>query len=87
MNRRRQTAPLSDSIIVAVANLVDDAQKETREPSHSDIEFQIRKAGLQDGDPKAQGQLVGKAKRVRGTLSWAFEHSPEAGEEFVVSLA
>jgi hypothetical protein len=53
-------------MIIAVARLVDDAQTETREPSHSDIEFQIRRARLTQGDPKAQGQLVGKAKRVRG---------------------
>jgi len=71
---------------VAVARLVDDAQTDTREPSHSDIEFQINRAGLRRGDPKAQGQLVGKAKRVRGTLNWAFEHAPQAGEKLVSSL-
>jgi hypothetical protein len=60
-----KTAPLSDAIIIAVARIVDDAQSETREPSHSDIEFQISQVQLQQGDPKTQGQLVGKAKRVR----------------------
>jgi len=81
-----KSAPLSDAIIVAVARIVDDAQSETREPSHSDIEFQINRARLQQGDPKAHGQLVGKAKRVRGTLSWAMENNPAAGEILVSSL-
>lgn len=63
------SAPLSDSVIFAVARLVDDAQTDTREPSHSDLEFQIGRARLTAGDPKAQGQLVGKAKRIRGVLN------------------
>ena len=79
-------APLTDSIILAIARLVDDAQSETREPSHSDLEFQISRARLTLGDPKAQGQLVGKAKRIRGTLSWAFENNVAAGEALVESL-
>lgn len=79
-------APLADSVILAMARLVDDAQSETREPSHSDIEFQIRRVRLNSGDPKAQGQLVGKAKRIRGTLNWAIENDPVAGEAFVESL-
>ena len=79
-------APLSDSIIFAIAKLVDDAQTETREPSHSDLEFQINRLRLTAGDPKAQGQLVGKAKRVRGVLSWALESNPSGGEAFVDSL-
>ena len=69
-------APVNDAIIVAVARLVDDAQSGTREPSHSDLEFQINRAGLSDGDPKVQGQVVGKAKRVRATLSWASTMRP-----------
>jgi len=79
-------APLSDQIIVAVARLVDDAQTETREPSHSDIEFQIDRAGLAEADPKRQGQIVGKSKRVRSTLYWALEHNPNAGETLVSGL-
>jgi hypothetical protein len=62
--------PISDAIIVAVASIVDDAQTATREPSHSDIEFQMSRAGLGPGDPKNQGQTVGKAKRVRAALYW-----------------
>lgn len=80
------SAPLSDAIIVAVAKLVDDAQIASREPSHSDIEFQIIQAGLSAADPKAQGQTVGKAKRVRATLGWALEHDPSGGEALVTKL-
>jgi hypothetical protein len=69
-----------------MARLVDDAQSETREPSHSDLEFQINRAGLSRGDPKTQGQVVGKAKRIRGSLNWALEHDPSAGEALVESL-
>jgi hypothetical protein len=82
----RQRAPLSDSIIVAVASLVDDAQSERREPSHSDIEFEITRAGLGLGDPKSRGQTVGKAKRVRATLSWALEHAPDDAEVCLAAL-
>ncbi len=39
--------PITDSCIVAVAKLVDDAQSDCkREPSHSDLSFMINKAGL-----------------------------------------
>ena len=79
-------APLTDSVIFAMARLVDDAPSATREPSHSDLEFQINRARLTSGDPKAQGQLVGKAKRIRGTLSWALENNPSGGEALVESL-
>ena len=78
--------PINDAIIVAVAQLVDDAQTERRDPSHADLEFQIRRVGLADGDPKSQGQNVGKAKRVRSTLSWALEHNPTAGSSLVSNL-
>jgi hypothetical protein len=86
MTSPKRSAPLSDAIIIAISRLVDDAQSETREPSHSDIEFQINRVSLREGDPKALGQLVGKAKRVRGTLSWAIENQPEAGELLVANL-
>jgi len=82
----RPRAPVADAIIIALARLVDDAQAETREPSHSDIEFQISRAGLTAGDPKAQGQVVGKAKRVRAVLSWALEHAADRAEVFVAAF-
>ncbi len=83
----RPSAPLSDAIIVALAKLVDDAQSETREPSHSDIDFLVQQASLKAGDPKVQGMLVGKAKRVRATLSWALENNVAGGEKLVAALA
>jgi hypothetical protein len=70
---------------VAVSSLVDDAGA-TREPSHNDLEFQIARAGLSVADPRAQGQTVGKAKRVRAILSWAIEHASDKGEVFVALL-
>jgi hypothetical protein len=83
---KENQAPVNDVIMVAVARLVDDAQSGTREPSHSDIEFQITRAGLGPGDPKNQGQNVGKAKRVRAVLCWGLEHSPDKAESFVAAL-
>lgn len=84
--RAAPMAPLSDAIIIAVARLVGDALSGTREPSHSDIEFQFNRVGLGAGDPKAMGQQAGKAKRVRGVLSWALDNDPQAGGAFVASL-
>lgn len=79
----KQRAPLNDSIAFALARLVDDAQKDRRDPSHSDIGFCIAQWKLIQGDPNAQGQTVGKAKRVRSVLTWAIEHSFENGRGFV----
>ncbi len=78
--------PLNDTILFALARLVDDSQVGTREPSHSDIEFCISKWKLTGGDPKFQGQTVGKAKRVRAVLNWAIEHDFEGGRGFVDQL-
>lgn len=61
--------PLDDSIPYAIAKLVDDAQAERRDPSHSDIGFEIQKAGLEKFDPNKSGQSpVGKMKRVRTVI-------------------
>ncbi len=85
--------PLNDAIAFALALMVDDAQKDRRDPSHSDIEFCITKWKLTQGDPKTQGQTVGKAKRVRAVSTWAIDHSFENGNhrrtpyEFVISSA
>jgi Abortive infection C-terminus len=79
-------APISDAIIVAVASLVGDAQSGQREPSHSDLEFQINRAGCGAGDPKNQGQIVGKAKRVRGALYWGTENAPDKAEVLVAAV-
>lgn len=81
------TAPLSEPILIAVARLIDDSSVERkREPTHSDLDFQMTRAGLSGADPKTQGQTVGKAKRVRAVLSWALDNNVVAGERFVASL-
>lgn len=75
--------PLTDPIIIAISKLVDDAQVDPREPSHSDLEYQIKQAGLTKADPKTHGQIVGKAKRVRATLNWALENDIKSGSQLV----
>lgn len=85
-SNHKATAPLSDEIIIAVAQLVDDAQIGRRDPSHSALEFEIKRCGLLNGDPCSNGQLVGKTKRVRATLNWAYEFNPEGGGQLVASL-
>ncbi|MCA8972149.1 MAG: abortive infection family protein [Planctomycetes bacterium] len=84
---RQDAAPLTDAIIVALSKLVDDAQADSyREPSHSEIQVQINRAGLSSADPNQQGQTLGKAKRVRAVLHWAIENDAKAGGKFVFSL-
>ena len=78
--------PVNDTVAYALARLIDDAQKERRDPSHSDIEFQITKAGLSCADPNKEGPPVGKAKRVRAVLTWSIENSPESAEYFAAGL-
>lgn len=79
-------SPVSDAILIAVARLVDDTKSETREPSHSDIDSLVKRARVFEGDPRARGEQVGKAKRVKAILGWAIENNPEAGGEFISSL-
>lgn len=78
--------PVNDTIIYSLARLVDDAQKERRDPSHSDIEFQIKKAGLTAADPNKDGSPVGKAKRVRIALNWAIENDAQKAEMLVAGI-
>jgi hypothetical protein len=68
---------------VAVSQLIDDAQTERRDPSHYDLKCAFERHGLSQGDPATQRLSVGKAKRVRLALSWALEHAPEAGSQFI----
>ncbi len=83
----KNSAPLTDTIIVALSKLVDDAQEQTyREPSHSEIQTQIDRAQLSSCDPNQQGQTLGKAKRVRAVLNWAIENNADAGGRFVYGL-
>lgn len=80
-------APLSDAVIAAVSRLVDDAQTDTREPSHAQIETQFRRARLLDADPHKDPTVrVGKTKRLRAVLSWALEHESSRGEELVAYI-
>jgi len=79
--------PLTDAIVVAVSQLVDDSQADRRDPAHSDIEFQIDTAGLASADPgRISNRPVGKSKRVRGVLSWALSNNLPAGEKLVTGL-
>lgn len=77
---------LTEDTIVAVSKLIDDSLTNRRDPSYSDLEFQIKKYGLEQGDPKTQGQTVGKAKRVRYVLNWALEFNLDLGEKLLVAL-
>ena len=85
---RQGVAPLTDSVIAALSRLVDDAQSPSgaRQPSHSEIEDQFRRAGLLDVDPNQTGRPIGKAKRIRSVLQWAIENNIEAGEKLVFYL-
>jgi len=78
--------PVDDTIIYALARLVDDSQSERRDPSHSDIEFQITKYSLQSADPNKGGPPVGKAKRVRSILNWAIENDLSKAERFSAGI-
>lgn len=82
----KQRPPLNDRIAFSLARMVDDAQTDRRDPSHSDIQFCVTKWGLAQGDPNSQGQTVGKAKRVRSILTWAIQHSYDSGSGFVGEL-
>jgi hypothetical protein len=70
--------PLSDAIITAVARLVEDHDS-PRDPTHSDITSQIKRAKI-GGDPT---EPKGKEKRVRAVLSWAYESDEAAGRRFI----
>jgi hypothetical protein len=77
---------LTDTLVHAAARLVDDYVS-PRNPTHSDLEAWIRRAGLGAGDPHADpAQRVGKEKRVRETLLWALDNDPAAGASAVVSF-
>ncbi len=67
---------LNDTVIQAVARLVDDAgEASPREPSHSDLETILRRADLLEGDPHQDHAVrVGKQKRIRSALNWALDN-------------
>jgi hypothetical protein len=81
------SAPLSESILIAVVRLIDDSMVEPkRKPTHYDLDFLVERNGLKVADPKSQGQPVGKAKRVRAVLSWALDNDVTVGGRFISSL-
>lgn len=78
--------PITNSIIIAIAKLVDDVQVESRQPTHSDLDVQFKRAGLIMFAPKTQGALVGKAKRVTAVLNWAIENDKKSGSRLIELL-
>jgi len=77
--------PLTEAVIAALARLMDDSQS-SRQPAHSEIEDQFRRAGLMHADPNQTPPPKGKAKRIRGVLQWAIENDIEKGEKLVSLL-
>ena len=73
--------PINDAILMALAQLVDDAQSGRRDPSHEQLGFCIEKAGLKHADPLAQGQTLGKTKRLRAVLSQALHEDFQAAQK------
>lgn len=78
--------PVNDTIIYSLARLIDDAQKDRRDPSHSDLEFQLNRAGLIHVDPNKDGSPVGKAKRLRIVLNWAIENDISKAEKLAAGI-
>ena len=81
----RQPLPVDDTLIAAVSRMFDD-RSAPREPTHSQIEFHVNAAGLQQGDPRTRSQPVGKSKRVRGVLSWGLEYNEQGASDLVHKL-
>lgn len=75
-------APLNDAIIHAVCRLVDDYGN-PREPAHSQIGFEIERAGLAEFDPGKNPKPVGKERRLRQVLTMAQEQQVAKGQLLV----
>jgi hypothetical protein len=82
------TLPINDTIVAVVAQLIDDSKSNGvyRDPTHSDIDFIVEKAGLTATDPKGQGRPIGKAKRVRAILHSALVDDAAAGSALISAL-
>jgi len=80
--------PVDDAISNAISKLVNDSQIERREPSHYEIEFEIKKAGLAEFDPnnKPGQNPVGKMKRVKTVLVFSLDSSIERAEKFACGI-
>lgn len=77
------TAPLSDPIIAAVADLF---HQDRWQPSHDDLTIQFRRVGLSHADPRSSVAMIGKRKRVRGVLLHALDENLETGQQLVANL-
>lgn len=79
--------PINDAIIAALAKLIDDSKSPNvhREPTHSEIDFSVGRAGLSHAAPAKQGP-VSKAKRVRTILSQALSDDEAAGSKLIEAL-
>lgn len=79
------TLPITDTVIAAIAQLIDDSKSsgEHRDPTHSDIDFYVKKVDLVASDPRQQGQTVGKAKRLRAILHAALVDNANAGSMLI----
>jgi hypothetical protein len=78
--------PIDDTIVYALAKLIDDAQKDRRDPSHYDLDALIKRNGLAHLDPNREGSPVGKAKRVKGILLSALDPLRPSAEQFAAGL-
>ena len=57
MTKAVKGVPLTEEVIIALSRLIDDALLERkREPTHSDLEFHIDRAGLSKYDPSKGGK-------------------------------
>jgi len=81
--------PINDATIAAVAKLIDDSKSPHghREPTHSEIDFYVGRAGLSHADPAKQGP-ASKSRRVRTilSLSQALSDDEAAGSNLIEAL-
>jgi Abortive infection C-terminus len=73
--------PITDSTVAVISRMVDDhAAAEKREPTHSQLESLVARAGLADYDPgRDRGRPIGKEKRLRAVLNAALADQPASG--------
>ena len=78
---------IDDGIAIAISKLVDDSQSDRRDPSHSEIEFIIKRHGLAEFDPNKPGLApVGKAKRIRQVMVYGISKKHEGVSNFASSI-
>jgi hypothetical protein len=82
-------APLSDAVITAVSQMVDDSQLpggRHRDPSHEELTFIMQRTGVAGFEENRSAKPIGKAKRVRWVLSECLSRDVGKGEAFVSAL-